>query len=498
MLSAGIDIGSSSVKVALLDIETGEAVASATFPKGVEQTIHAPEKGWAEQAPSMWWENALSALNEALSASGRPASEIATVGITYQMHGLVMLDQEGNSLRDSIIWCDSRAVEIGNQALSELGREKALEHLLNSPGNFTASKLKWVKENQPDIYARMHKFMLPGDYIFYRLTGRMSTTMSGLSEGILWDYKNKSVARMVTDLYGIDPSAVPDYTPSITVQGAVDAKGSQTTGIPEGTPIAYRAGDQPNNAFSLNVLDDGEIAATAGTSGVIYGVTDQPIYDPLSRINTFIHVNHQEDTPRYGVLLCINGIGIANSWMRHNLAPDLSYEQMNDLAAAVPVGSEGVLVLPFGNGAERMLENRYTGLCIENLDLNRHNRGTVLRATQEGIAFSFRYGLDIMRECGIHPNVIRAGRANMFLSPIFRQTIADICDVEIELYNTDGALGAARGAAMGSGHYTDRNQTFASLEVLERIQPNKENGRTLEDAYSEWKKLLAYKLEQIG
>ena len=497
MIAAGIDIGSSSVKVALLDISTGENVASATFPKGVEQTINAPEKGWAEQAPSMWWENAMKALAEAVKESGRPASEIATIGITYQMHGLVMLDKEGSCLRDSIIWCDSRAVEIGNKALSDLGRQKALEHLLNSPGNFTASKLKWVKDNQPELFAKMDKFMLPGDYIFYKFTGDTSTTMSGLSEGILWDYKTNSVAQMVTDLYGIDQSAIPHYTASITVQGKVDAEASKETGIKEGTPIAYRAGDQPNNAFSLNVLDDGEIAATGGTSGVIYGVTDKPIYDPLSRINTFIHVNHQAGTPRYGVLLCINGIGIANSWMRHNLAPDLDYNQMNDAAASVPAGSDGVLVLPFGNGAERMLENRYTGLCIENLDLNRYDRSTVLRAVQEGIAFSFRYGLDIMRECGIHPNVIRAGKANMFLSPIFRQTLSDICNVEIELYNTDGALGAARGAAMGSGHYSSRQQTFSSLEVLERVKPDQNSRKTLDEAYAEWKKLLERKLADI-
>lgn len=494
MISLGIDIGSSSVKVALLDIATGKAVASATTPAGHEQPITAHRSGWAEQAADMWWENALAALKEAMSAADVAAEDISCIGITYQMHGLVVVDEVGQPLRDSIIWCDSRAVGIGAEAMAAIGRKRTLEHLLNSPGNFTASKLRWVLENEPELFSRMSKFMLPGDYIFYKLTGRAATTVSGLSEQILWDYKEGGLAKMITSLYEIPETAIPEYTESITVQGHVSAEAARITGLAEGTTISYRAGDQPNNAFSLNVLDGGEIAATGGTSGVIYGVAERPIYDPLSRINTFIHVNHRADNPRYGVLLCINGIGIANSWMRHNMAPDLSYDGINALCETVPVGSDGVLVLPFGNGAERMLENRYTGLCVENLDLNRHTRANVLRATQEGIAFSFRYGLDIMRECGISPSVIRAGRANMFQSAVFRQTLADVCDVQIELYNTDGALGSARGAAMGAGLSGSRNETFQSLEVVDRTTPSAENKEAVEAAYHKWAELLEAKL----
>lgn len=491
--SLGIDIGSSSVKVSLLDIASGECVASSTNPSQ-EMPIEALQSGWAEQDPDMWWKYVVEGIKKI--SEQYSMSDVASIGITYQMHGLVALDKENRPVRKSIIWCDSRAVEIGAEALESIGREFCLEHTLNSPGNFTASKLAWVKRNEPELFERVATFVLPGDYIAYRMSGELSTSVSGLSEQILWDFKEDKRADFVADYYGIPQQIIPRAGVSIGVESKSDKATEELLGIPEGTPIAYRAGDQPNNAFSLNVMEAGEVAATAGTSGVVYGVVDTPKADPLSRVNTFVHVNHAPETPRYGILLCINGTGILNSWMRRNVVQQtLDYAQMNDLAAQAPVGSDGVLVLPFGNGAERVLENRMTGTEIVGVDLNRHSTAHLLRAAQEGIAYSFRYGIDLMRELGLKPDVIRAGKANLFLSPLFRQTLSTLTGARIELFNTDGSLGAARGAALGAGLYANREEAFRSLRCLEVVEPKAEDAEALEQSYQAWKREVELRLK---
>lgn len=491
--SLGIDIGSSSVKVSLLDIASGECVASSTNPSQ-EMPIEALQSGWAEQDPDMWWKYVVEGIKKI--SEQYSMSDVASIGITYQMHGLVALDKGNRPVRKSIIWCDSRAVEIGAEALESIGREFCLEHTLNSPGNFTASKLAWVKRNEPELFERVATFVLPGDYIAYRMSGELSTSVSGLSEQILWDFKEDKRADFVADYYGIPQQIIPRAGVSIGVESKSDKATEELLGIPEGTPISYRAGDQPNNAFSLNVMEAGEVAATAGTSGVVYGVVDTPKADPLSRVNTFVHVNHAPETPRYGILLCINGTGILNSWMRRNVMQQtLDYAQMNDLAAQAPVGSDGVLVLPFGNGAERVLENRMTGTEIVGVDLNRHSTAHLLRAAQEGIAYSFRYGIDLMRELGLKPDVIRAGKANLFLSPLFRQTLSTLTGARIELFNTDGSLGAARGAALGAGLYANREEAFRSLRCLEVVGPKAEDAEALEQSYQAWKREVELRLK---
>lgn len=477
-----------------MDVPTGQCAGSVTLPEK-ELAIDAVQPGWAEQSPQMWWDYVCAGIKQLGETIAM--QDIAAIGITYQMHGLVCLDKDGNPLRKSIIWCDSRAVEIGASALEEIGRESCLQRTLNSPGNFTASKLAWVKRNEPELFDKVDKFMLPGDYIAYKLSGDISTTSSGLSEQILWNFKEDERADFVAENYGIPLRMIPEDRPSIGIQTYTSAAIEKELGIKKGTPIAYRAGDQPNNAFSLNVMDSGEIAATGGTSGVVYGVTDQPKADPLSRVNTFLHVNHSSDAPRYGVLLCINGTGILNAWIRRQMASDMSYDEINSLSESVEPGSDGLLMLPFGNGAERMLENRYTGASLSGVHLNRHGKAHVLRAAQEGIAFAFRYGVDIMREVGLEPKVIRAGKANLFLSPLFRRTLATLCDARIELYNTDGALGAARGAALGAGLYKDRDEAFKSLRKIETVLPEPEMKAALEKSYENWKNELYSKLTKI-
>ena len=482
----GLDVGSSSVKASVVDSIDGKCCGTSFFPKQ-EAPIKALRTGWAEQAPSDWWQYAKDAIAECLGKASLSGRDIAAIGISYQMHGLVCVDRNLNELRDSIIWCDSRAVGYGERAFKDLGAEQCLGSLLNSPGNFTAAKLAWVRENEPDVYHNIYKVMLPGDYIAMRLSGEVSTTVSGLSEGMMWDFRNKCVADFLLDYYGIDRGLVADIVPTFGVQSKVNAQAAEETGIAEGTPICYRAGDQPNNALSLNVFNPGEVASTAGTSGVVYGVSGVLGHDTKSRVNTFAHVNHSSDCDRLGILLCINGTGILNAWARRNIAPDMSYGEMNDAATSVPVGAEGVSILPFGNGAERMLENREPGCSIHGLNFNKHDRRHLLRAAQEGIVFAFCQGMDIMRQMGMDVSKIHAGNANMFLSPLFREALATTSGATIELYDTDGSIGAARGAGIGCGIYADHDEAFATLERKAVITPDESKRAAYQEAFDRWK-----------
>jgi xylulokinase len=489
-LLLGFDVGSSSVKVSLVNADSGKCVSSAFFPEK-EAPIKAVKAGWAEQEPDSWWQYGKQALQKVMGEAGVTGEDIAAIGISYQMHGLVCVGSDLKPLRPAIIWCDSRAVPYGERAFNDLGAKKCLTHLLNSPGNFTAAKLAWVKENEPDTFNKIYKVMLPGDYLALRLSGVCNTTVSGLSEGMFWDFKDNSVAQFLLDYYGIPASFIPDIVPTFSEQSTVCAEAAAELGLKAGTPITYRGGDQPNNALSLNVFEPGEIAATAGTSGVVYGVLGNVNYDPKSRVNTFAHVNHQDSNTRLGVLLCINGTGILNAWMHRNVTFDMGYAEMNDLAAQAPIGSDGVCIMPFGNGAERVLQNRELGCSISGVNFNKHNRSHLVRAAQEGIVFSFCYGMEIMQQMGMNIEKIHAGRANMFLSPLFRDTLAGVSGATIELYETDGSVGAAKGAGMGAGIYKDHDEAFATLEKLMVIQPDEARRAEYRAAYETWKNRLA-------
>jgi xylulokinase len=551
MYLLGIDIGTSSIKASVLDGETGNCLATAYYPE-TESPIISVKAGWAEQEPEMWWDNlkaALKKLNSKLRSNSSNLKSkivnlksIGAIGISYQMHGLVIIDKERKPLRPSIIWCDSRAVETGGRAFKEIGKQKCLENLLNSPGNFTASKLKWVKEYEPDIYKRIYKMMLPGDYIAMKLSGEINTTITGLSEGILWNFKENKTANMLLDYYGIDSNLIPDIIPVFSNEVKINSAVAEELGLKPGIKISYRAGDQPNNALSLNVLNPGEIAATAGTSGVVYGVTDKIKYDPESRVNTFAHVNHNIEVrnqksevrpqtsdlrpqkihnTRLGVLLCINGTGILYSWLKKNFFTNepmtnepMNYNLMNELASKVSIGSEGLVILPFGNGAERILRNKIVGSYFADINFNLHSKAHIFRAAQEGIAFSFKYGIDILNsleigdekfktqnsEPGTQTNhqftksqnhqIIRAGKANLFLSPVFCEALSCISNSTIELYETDGALGAARGAGVGAGFYKDFNEAFSTLKKLKIIEPDNSKTEQYNGAYKKWLDVL--------
>lgn len=485
-LLLGYDIGSSSIKASFIDADTGELVVSGNSPE-TEMKIDSPRPGWAEQHPDTWWQHVITSTRKLLSKVNTGSIEIAGIGISYQMHGLVMVGKNREVLYPSIIWCDSRAVEIGNRAFGDLGRDHCLHSYLNSPGNFTASKLKWVKENRPDVYSKITKIMLPGDYIALKLTDEICTTISGLSEGILWDFEKKGLADELMQYYGIEKNLIADIVPTFGMQGKLTSKAATELGLKAGIPVAYRAGDQPNNALSLHVLNPGEIAATAGTSGVIYGVAGKNIFDPASRVNTFAHVNYSKEHPFTGVLLCINGTGIQYSWIKQNILDNrYSYDDMNASAAGIGIGSAGLLCYPYGNGAERSLENKDVLAQFSGINFNIHNKAHLLRAAQEGIVFSFRYGLDIMKSIGMEFGVIKAGDSNLFQSRVFKEAFVNTCNVELEIYNTDGSQGAARGAGIGARCYSSTNEAFKGLKIVEKLHPTSELVTKYNSVYEAW------------
>lgn len=482
----GFDIGSSSVKAALVDVDTQECLRQTFYPQ-VEMDVVSRHKGWAEQSPEVWWENLCHASNRLLDKVDINRSEIEAIGLSYQMHGLVLVDQDQHVLRPSIIWSDSRAVEIGESAFHGIGETKCLEHLLNSPGNFTLSKMRWVSDNEPELFARTKKFMLPGDYIAMKMTGEVTTTVGGLSEAILWDFKENKLADFILDHFGFDYSLVPDVVPTFSNQGKLTLEAAMMLGLRAGIPITYRGGDQPNNALSLNVTEPGEIAATGGTSGVVYAISDQLIYDNASRVNSFAHVNHTGDSPKIGVLLCINGAGSQYSFMRNQIARNgTTYEDMERIISSVPINSEGLRILPFGNGAERVLNNKEIGSHIINLQFNRHHRAHFYRAALEGIAFSFNYGLEILKDMGIKVDSIRVGNDNLFQSEVFSSTISMISQSEIEVIGTSGAVGAALAAGYGQGTYSSLKSALKRQPIIKRYEPNPDNGQHLR-AYEVWK-----------
>jgi xylulokinase len=493
MLLLGIDVGTSSIKVSVVDARTQQAIASAQYPE-IESGIHSVQPGWAEQSPEMWWLHVQEAILKVNATQKYNPKDIVAIGIGYQMHGLVLVDKEQRVLRDSIIWCDSRAVSLGDQAFQTIGEERCLSHLLNSPGNFTASKLAWVKANEPDVYAAIDKLMLPGDFIAMKFSGQITTTISALSEGIFWDFANHSLSEDVFGYYGFDKNLIPEQKKVFEPHGLLKKEVADALSLKPGIPVSYKAGDQLNNALSLNVLQPGEIAATAGTSGVIYSVSDVLAYDPQSRVNSFAHVNHTAAQQRLGILLCINGTGILNNWVRTITGGHLGYAQMNEAAAKIEAGSSGLYILPFGNGAERMLNNRTIGADLQHIDLNKHGTAHIYRAAQEGIAFSFRYGLDIMRSNGLQPSVIRAGRANLFLSDVFAEAFVNTTGVPVELFSCDGSVGAAIGAGIGAAVYQNEQEAFQNMKKIKVVEPSGSN--RYNELYQEWKSLLDEKIRQ--
>lgn len=492
MLLCGIDVGTSSIKVSVVDAANQQLIYSTSYPE-IENEISSPAPGFAEQDPEHWWYCVQQAILKANASNTFNPLDISAIGISYQMHGLVVLDAEEQVVRPSIIWCDSRAVSIGQKAYESLG-SYCETNLLNSPGNFTASKLAWVKENQPEFYARIKHVMLPGDFIAGRLTKHFTITASALSEGIFYDFQTDTISSAVLDYFQFDNSLFPSIQDVFSSHGTIVAEVADSLGLNNQVQVTYKAGDQPNNAFSLGVLQPGDIATTAGTSGVVYGISGELKYDKHNRVNSFAHVNYTEQAKRIGVLMCINGTGILNRWVKQTICSDLNYEQMNELAATTAIGSQGLLCVPFGNGAERIFQNKLVGASFEHLDLNRHGRAEMIRSAQEGIAFSMAYGIEMLADAGIKPKKLKAGFANMYLSDVFAQTIVNAANVSVDLLESDGAFGAALGAGLGLKYYKTEEEAVSNIKHIKTINPNSAELSQTKIAYESWKELVNQKL----
>ena len=490
MYFLGIDLGSSSIKLAVLDANTGKSVASSSVPDQ-EMRIDAPQSGWAEQHPEKWWEYTCNGIKK-LGDQGIDLKQIKAIGISYQMHGLVLTDKDLNVLRPSIIWCDSRAASIGEKYYQEKGASFFQDRVLQSPGNFTASKLKWVQENEPQLFDQIAHMMLPGDFLAAKFSGVAQTSKSGLSEAALWDYKKNALAEEVLEALDLPRAVIPEIVPNFSHQATIAPKIAEALGLSKNVEITYRAGDQPNNALALNVNKPGEIATTAGTSAVIYSVTDQDAFDAENRINTFLHVNNTEAQKRNGVLLCINGSGILYQWLRKMLSTGkdelLSYDFLNAQAAKVGPGSDGLHFYPFGNGVERIFNNKKSFSGLQNLDFNRHAAAHMVRAACEGIVYAMNYGFEVMQQIGAGGTSVKATKANLFLSPVFREIFVNTTQTSLELYETNGAEGAARGAAYGYGFYKSLDEAAQGLELLSTQEPQSALKEHYTNLYQTWKK----------
>ncbi len=493
----GFDIGSSSIKAALVNAETREILTIVSAPPA-EMPIASPQGGFAEQDPDMWWQYVCECCQKLIAQHPDARDNIQSIGLAYQMHGLVVIDKDGKLLRPSIIWCDSRAVTTGEEILDGLDKDQFLHSHYNYPGNFTFSKLRWIQQNQPDLFEKIDKIMLPGDYIAYKMTGLARTSITGLSEGIMWNFEKNEADRELFEKCGIDPDVVPEYQHTFSTQGIVTRHAAVELGIKPGSPVSYRSGDQPNNAWSLHVNEPGIMAGTGGTSGVLYGISEKPVIDRSQRTNSFAHVNYIPEKPRIGTLLCINGAGIMYSWIRRNITgQEISYADLEKRAATIAPGAEGLSILPFGNGAERMLQNKPVGAHIMGLDLNRHHQDHIIRAGLEGIGFAFYYGYEIMKDLGMTSQILRVGNDNLFQSKIFSQLLSSLSGITIEIRNATGAVGAALGAGLGSGYYKNPDEALSSQEVIQTIEPDQNLLFTYQEPYQKWKSELLKKLNDL-
>jgi len=462
----GIDASTTATKALLID-DRGEIVAVAA----TEYDFQTPHPLWSEQDPALWWDGAVASVRRVLAESGIDPAAVVGVGLTGQMHGLVLVDAAGQVLRPSILWNDQRTASQCDEIRARLGKSE----LVRITGNdaltgFTAPKILWVQENEPDVYARIHKILLPKDYVRYRLTGDFATDRAGAGGTLLVELATRDWSPTVVEALGLRPEWLPPTHEGTQITGVVSAAAAEATGLRAGTPVVGGGGDQAAQATGVGAVEEGIVALTLGTSGVVFATADKPFYQPEGRLHAFPHALPGK-WHLMGVMLSAAG---SLRWYRDTLAPGAAYDDLLAPAAAIPAGSDGLLFLPYLTGErtphpDPLARGAFVGLTV------RHTQPHLTRSVLEGVAFGLRDSFELMKDAGL--SAIRQVRVSGggARSPLWRQILADVLGSELVTVNTTegAAFGAALLAGVGAGIWSNGqaacNQT---VRITGRTTPN--------------------------
>jgi xylulokinase len=478
----GIDVSTTATKAVLVD-ETGAVVGIGS----AEYAYDVPQPLWSEQDPELWWDGTIAAIRSVLASTGMTGTDIAAIGLTGQMHGAVLLDAADAVLRPAILWNDQRTAAECDAIRAAVGRERLIAITGNDAlTGFTAPKLVWVRDHEPDIWQRVAHVLLPKDFVRLRLSGEHALDKADGAGTILFDLAARDWSPVILDALGIDPAWMPPTFEGPAVTGTVTAEAAEATGLRAGTPIVAGGGDQAANAVGTGVVSPGTVALSLGTSGVIFAATDRPIFEPDGRVHAFCHALPD----RWHLMSVMLSAAGSLRWFREALAPDVPFADLVAAAGEVPAGSDGLLFLPYLTGErsphpDPLARGAFVGLTV------RHERRHLTRAVLEGVAFGLRDGLDLMTAAGMPaPREIRVSGGGT-ASPLWRQILADVLDAEIATVNTSegAAFGAALLAAVGAGWFASvREATAALVTATPSASPGQDRG-VLGEAHARYRAL---------
>ena len=479
----GIDVGTGGTRAVLLD-QAGRVLGAATAEHA---PMASPQLGWAEQDPRDWWRAARIAIRECLVKASAKANEVAAIGLSGQMHGLVMLDENGEVLRPALLWCDQRT-EKECQGITERVGAKRLIELVANPAltGFTLPKIWWVRAHEPQVWARARSLMLPKDYVRFKLTGARATDVADASGTLLFDVVNRRWSSEMLQASDLQPEILPQVFESPEITGRVSKDGAAASSLQEGTPVVAGGGDQAAGAVGMGIVEPGNVSATIGTSGVVFAATSRPVVEPQGRIHTFCHAI----PGRWHVMGVTQGAGLSLRWFRDQFCVGASYDELMKEAAAAPAGADGLLWTPYLMGErtphlDPNARGALVGLTAQ------HTRAHVIRAILEGVAFSLRDTFTIFRDLGVPVKSIRLGGGGA-RSPLWQQIQADVYGMRVDLIAAEegAAYGAALLAGVGAGVWPSvETACETSVHVAKQVEPIAKNVELMNRRYEEYRKL---------
>jgi xylulokinase len=465
----GIDVGTGGSR-ALLVNRQGEVVAACTV---AHEDMHMAQPLWAEQRPENWWDAVVTTIRGVLAQAGVAGAEVRGIGLSGQMHGLVMLDSAHDVIRPALIWCDQRSQRQVDWVNAKVGTARVLECIANPVlTGFTLPKLLWVRDNEPQHFDRLRKVLLPKDYVRFRLTGEFATEVSDASGTALFDVVKRRWSFKLADAVGVDRAVLPECFESSDVTGAISREAAELTGLAEGTPVVGGGGDQAASAVGNGIVAPGIVSCTLGTSGVVFAHMEEVAYDPAGRVHTFCHAVRG----KWHVMGVTQGAGLSLQWFRNQLAPGADYDALMAEAATAPAGSHGLCWLPYLMGErtphlDALARGGWVGLTAK------HRRADLIRSLIEGVTYSQKDCLDIVASLGVEIRSVRAsggGAKSLF----WRQVLADVfAKPVVTLASQEGsALGAALLAMVGTGEYASVPEVCGAVIREEaRVEPGWEN-----------------------